>query len=339
MARRYVIAILVILLSVGVGTLTVQGAAGASKSSKSSKSQTAHKKKKRVKVVRAPQKLVIRSACAWVEDQQTGELFVQKRATAVLPIASITKLMTAMVTLDAQLDLQELITIEPEDVDTLRHTRSRLRVGTLITRGDLLLLALMASENRCAHTLGRTYPGGIDAFVAAMNAKAQLLGLTETRFVDPVGLSSGNVSTARELARMVDAAYQYPIVREFTTREDAAVQLGYRILKFRNSNRLVRSPRWQIGLSKTGFIDEAGRCLVMQAQVAQRPVLIVLLDAHGKLTRFADADRIKRWMERPPPARQKQKGPVAITGPLKNAYPALTPFPRNTPDRMLNLPS
>ena len=147
MARRYVIAILVILLSVGVGTLTVQGAAGASKSSKSSKSQTAHKKKKRVKVVRAPQKLVIRSACAWVEDQQTGELFVQKRATAVLPIASITKLMTAMVTLDAQLDLQELITIEPEDVDTLRHTRSRLRVGTLITRGDALLLALMASAN------------------------------------------------------------------------------------------------------------------------------------------------------------------------------------------------
>ena len=302
LARRYVIAILVILLSVGM--LAVQAAAGASTASKS---QTAHKKKSRVKVVRAPQKLVIRSACAWVEDQQTGELFVQKRATAVLPIASITKLMTAMVTLDAQLDLQELITIEPEDVDTLRHTRSRLRVGTLITRGDALLLALMASENRCAHTLGRTYPGGIDAFVAAMNAKAQLLGLTETRFEDPVGLSSGNVSTARELARMVDAAYQYPLVREFTTREDAAVQLGYRILKFRNSNRLVRSPRWQIGLSKTGFIDEAGRCLVMQAQVAQRPVLIVLLDAQGKLTRFADADRIKRWMERPPPARQKQR--------------------------------
>ena len=302
LARRYVIAILVILLSVGM--LAVQAAAGASTASKS---QTAHKKKSRVKVVRAPQKLVIRSACAWVEDQQTGELFVQKRATAVLPIASITKLMTAMVTLDAQLDLQELITIEPEDVDTLRHTRSRLRVGTLITRGDALLLALMASENRCAHTLGRTYPGGIDAFVAAMNAKAQLLGLTETRFEDPVGLSSGNVSTARELARMVDAAYQYPLVREFTTREDTTIHSGYRILKFRNSNRLVRSPRWQIGLSKTGFIDEAGRCLVMQAQVAQRPVLIVLLDAQGKLTRFADADRIKRWMERPPPARQKQR--------------------------------
>ncbi len=306
MARRYIIAILVILLSVGMPA--VDGAAGTSKSSKSSKSKVVHKKKKsRVKVVRAPQRLVIRSACAWVEDQQTGELFVQKRATAVLPIASITKLMTAMVTLDTHLDLQELITIEPEDVDTLRHTRSRLRVGTPITRGDALLLALMASENRCAHALGRTYPGGIDAFIAAMNVKAQSLGLIETHFEDPVGLSSGNVSTAQELARMVDAAYQYPVIREFTTREDAAVQLGYRTMKFRNSNRLVRSPRWQIGLSKTGFIDEAGRCLVMQAQVAQRPVLIVLLDAQGKLTRFADADRIKRWMEGPPPPRQKQR--------------------------------
>jgi serine-type D-Ala-D-Ala endopeptidase (penicillin-binding protein 7) len=300
---------LVILLSVGM--LSVQVAAETSKnskSSKSSKSKVVHKKKKaRVKAVRAPQRLVIHSACAWVEDQQTGELFVQKRATAVLPIASITKLMTAMVTLDAQLDLQELITIEPEDVDMLRHSRSRLRVGTPIARGDALLLALMASENRCAHALGRTYPGGTDAFIAAMNTKAQSLGLTDTHFQDSVGLSSSNVSTAQELARMVDAAYQYPLIREFTTREDAAVQLGYRTQTFRNSNRLVRSPRWQIGLSKTGFIDEAGRCLVMQAQVAQRPVLIVLLDAHGKLTRFADADRIKRWMEGPPPPRQKQR--------------------------------
>ena len=306
MARRYCMAILVILLSVGM--LSVQVAGGADKSAKSSKSKVVHKKKKpRAKAVRVPQRLVIRSACAWVEDQQTGELFVQKRATAVLPIASITKLMTAMVTLDAQLDLQELISIEPEDVDTLRHSRSRLRVGTIITRGDAMLLALMASENRCAHALGRTYPGGINVFIAAMNAKAQSLGLIDTHFEDPVGLSSGNVSTAQELARMADAAYQYPLVREFSTREDAAVQLGYRTMTFRNSNRLVRSARWQIGLSKTGFIHEAGRCLVMQAQVAQRPVLIVLLDGHGKLTRFADADRIKRWMEGPPPPRQKQR--------------------------------
>jgi serine-type D-Ala-D-Ala endopeptidase (penicillin-binding protein 7) len=292
MARRYGIAILVILLSLGV--LAVQVTA---ESPKSSKSRTTHKKKSHAKAVRAPQKLVIRSACAWVEDQQTGELFVQKRAAAVSPIASITKLMTAMVTLDAQLDLQELIAIEPDDVDTLRHSHSRLRVGTSITRGDALLLALMASENRSAHALGRTYPGGIDAFVAAMNAKAQSLGLTETRFNDPTGLSSGNVSSARDLARMVDAAYQYPLVRDFTTRQEATIDTSRRTLKFRNSNLLVRSPRWQIGLSKTGFIGEAGRCLVMQAQVAQRPLLIVLLDAQGKLTRFGDANRIRRWME------------------------------------------
>lgn len=295
MARRYIIAILVVLLSLGIPA--VDGAAGTSKSSKSSKSKPVHKNKSRVKAVRAAQKLVIRSACACVEDQQTGELLVQKRATAVLPIASITKLMTAMVTLDAQLDLHELITIEPQDVDTLRHSRSRLRVGTIIAREDALLLALMASENRCAHALGRTYPGGIDAFIAAMNAKALSLGLTDTHFEDPVGLSSGNVSTARELARMVDAAYQYPLVRKFTTRDDAEIQSGYRTQKFRNSNRLVRSPNWQIGLSKTGFIDEAGRCLVMQAEVARRSVLIVLLDAQGNLTRFEDANRIKRWME------------------------------------------
>ena len=305
MARRYVIAILVILLSVGL--LSVQGAAGTSKLSKSSKSQTAHKKKSRAKVFRAPQKLVIRSACAWVEDQHTGELLVQKRATAVLPIASITKLMTAMGRLDVQLDLQESLTIEPEDVDTLRHSRSRLRVGNHHHTWGCAAAGLDGLREPLCSFLRMIYPGGIDAFVAAMNTKAQSLELTETRFEDPVGLSSGNVSTARELARMVDAAYQYPLVREFTTREDAAVQLGYRSLNFRNSNRLVRSPRWQIGLSKTGFIDEAGRCLVMQAQVAHRPVLIVLLDAQGKLTRFADADRIKRWMEGTPPPRQKHR--------------------------------
>lgn len=300
--RRNGILILGLLLSWGM--LTAQEAVGFSKSSKS---LAGHKKCSRVEVSRAPQKLVLRSASALVEDQRTGELLIQKQAEAVLPIASITKLMTAMVVLDAQMDLQESITIMREDVDTLRHSRSRLRVGSSVTRGDALLLALMASENRCAHALGRTYPGGINAFIAAMNTKALSLGLMETHFEDPVGLSSGNVSTARELARMVDAAYQYPLVREFTTREDAAVDTGRRTMKFRNSNRLVRSPSWQIGLSKTGFIDEAGRCLVMQAQVAQRPVLIVLLDAHGKLTRFADANRIKRWMEGPPPPRQKQR--------------------------------
>jgi D-alanyl-D-alanine endopeptidase (penicillin-binding protein 7) len=302
MTRRYGMAILGVLLCGWM--LTVQVTAGFAKSSRSS---TAHRHYSSVDAIRAPQRLVLHSASALVEDQRTGECLVQKQAEAVLPIASITKLMTAMVVLDAHLDLQESITITAQDVDTLRHSRSRLPVGMRLTREEALLLALMASENRAAYALGRTYPGGLDAFVAAMNAKAQSLGLTKTSFKDAAGLSSSNVSSARDLARMVNAAYQYPLIREFTTREKATIHTGRRILAFRNTNRLIRSPRWQIGLSKTGFTDEAGRCLVMQAQVAQRPVLIVLLDAQGKLTRFGDANRIKQWMEGSSPARQKRR--------------------------------
>jgi len=302
MMRRNGILILGILLSWVM--LTAQEAVGFSKSSKS---LAGNKKCSRVEASRAPQKLVLRSASALVEDQRTGELLIQKQAEAVLPIASITKLMTAMVVLDAQMDLQESITIMREDVDTLRHSRSRLRLGTSLTRGDALLLALMASENRAARALGRTYPGGIDAFVAAMNVKAQLLGLTDTHFDDPAGISSGNVASARDLARMVDAAYRYPIVREFTTCKKATIRSGRHRLEFHNSNLLIRSPRWQIGLSKTGYIDESGRCLVMQANLAQRPVLIVLLDAQGRLTRFGDANRIKQWMEGSSQSRRKRK--------------------------------
>jgi D-alanyl-D-alanine endopeptidase (penicillin-binding protein 7) len=207
-------------------------------------------------------------------------------------------------------DLQESLVIEREDKDTLRHARSRLSVGTHLTRREALLLALMASENRAAHALSRTYAGGTKAFVAAMNAKAQSLGLAMTRFTDPTGLSSGNVSTAHDLAQMVDAAHKYPLIREFSTREEATIQSGRRKLAFHNTNQLVRNSRWQIGLSKTGFIDEAGRCLVMQAQVARRPVLIVLLDAQGKLTRFGDANRIRQWMEwkRQNPSRMTRTG-------------------------------
>jgi D-alanyl-D-alanine endopeptidase (penicillin-binding protein 7) len=181
-------------------------------------------------------------------------------------------------------------------------------VGTRLSREDDLLLTLMASENRAAHALGRTYPGGLEAFVIAMNAKARSLGLSNTRFEDTAGLSSGNTSSAQDLALMVDAAYQYSLVREFTTREEATIQSGRRTLEFHNTNRLIQNPRWQIGLSKTGFTNEAGRCLVMQASVAQRSLLIVLLDAQGKLTRFADANRIKQWMEGQSPVRQKRQG-------------------------------
>jgi serine-type D-Ala-D-Ala endopeptidase (penicillin-binding protein 7) len=242
-------------------------------------------------------KLVLRSSSVLVKDQQTGELLVEKQAQAVMPIASITKLMTAMVVLDANMDLQESITIEPADVDIVRRSRSGLRVKTNLTRQDALLLALMASDNRAAHALGRTYQGGFDSCVVAMNTKAKLLGLNDTHFEDTTGLSSGNVSSARDLARLADVAYCYPLIREFTTCNKAIIQSGRHNLQFHNTNYLVRNPRWQIGLSKTGFTSEAGRCLVMQAKVADRPVLIVLLDAQGRLTRFGDANRIKRWLE------------------------------------------
>jgi len=280
------------------------------KAAKKAKSPARHKQRHTAATgERTPGKLVLHSAFVLVEDQRTGELLVQKNPQAAVPIASITKLMTAMVTLDAQLDLRETIVIQREDIDTLRHSHSRLPVGTRLTRQEVLLLALMSSENRAAHALGRTYPGGQDAFVAAMNAKARALGLTATRFTEPTGLSSGNISSAQDLARMVNAAYNYQLIREFTTCEEAVIQSGRRTLSFHNTNRLIRSPRWQIGLSKTGFIDEAGRCLVMQAEVANRPVLIILLDAQGTMTRFGDANRIKQWMERPAPAaRATQQG-------------------------------
>lgn len=241
--------------------------------------------------------LDLKSTSALVLDQKTGELLFEKRPATVKSIASITKLATAMVVLDAHLDLDEPITIAQEDVDTLKHSRSRLPVGTVLTRGQAMHLALMSSENRAAHALGRTYPQGLTAFLAAMNAKAQALGLKETRFVDPAGLSEANVSSARDLAELVQVAYSYPTIREFTTSDESIVTWKGRPIAFHNSNRLVRSPNWEIGLSKTGFISEAGRCLVMQAWVAQRSVVIVLLDSVGKLTRFGDANRVRTWLE------------------------------------------
>jgi serine-type D-Ala-D-Ala endopeptidase (penicillin-binding protein 7) len=304
MACRYGIVIPALILLLAGGSPATREAGAFQKVRPASAAQ---KNYSSVSTIRVPQKLVVRSASVLVEDQQTGQPLFQKQAAAVVPIASITKLMTAMVVLDAQIDLQETITIEPADVDTLRHSGSRLPVGTCLTREEAMLLALMASENRAAHALGRTYPGGLGTFAAAMNAKAASLGLTDTHFEEPTGLSSGNVSSAHDLARMVDAAYGYPLVREFTTRPEAVIRSGRRTVGFRNINRLIGNQRWQIGLSKTGFINEAGSCLVMQAQVAERAVLIVLLDAQGKLTRFADANRIKQWLEGPP-APRKRKG-------------------------------
>lgn len=243
------------------------------------------------------QKLLLSSSAALVQDQTNGEFLYQKNAQTVVPIASITKLMTAMVVLDSKPSLSAPVTISEDDIDTLRGSRSRLAPGTVLSREQALLLALMSSENRAAHALARHYPGGLSAFVGAMNRKAQELGMTHSHFEDPTGLTSNNVATARDLARMVTAAYQYPLIREFSTTAGAQVDLGRRVLDYNNTNALVKSNSWEIGLSKTGYIHEAGKCLVMQARVADKPVVIVLLDSAGKQTRIGDANRIKRWME------------------------------------------
>jgi len=244
-----------------------------------------------------PGRLALYSASALVIDQSNGQVMLEKQPDMVVPIASISKLMTAMVVLDAKPDMQEVIAIGDDDVDGLKGTRSRLPVGTTMTREAAMLLALMSSENRAAHALGRHYPGGMSAFVLAMNKKAQALGMYNSRFEEPTGLSSNNVSTAHDLARMVAAAARYPEIRNFSTTAEAKVELNGHIRDFHNTNALVRSDNWQIGVSKTGYISEAGRCLVMQARVADRPVVIVLLDSQGKMTRVGDANRIKRWME------------------------------------------
>ena len=245
--------------------------------------------------------LKLRSAAALVLELGDGQLLYAKNTDAVMPIASITKLMTAIVVLDSGLPLDEPINIEASDADTLKGTRSRLKVGMTLSRYELLKLALMASENRAAAALARSFPGGVRAFVPAMNQKARDLGMQDTRFLDATGLNPGNVSTAQDLAMMVNAGYQYPHIREFTTSDSHRIALSgrryHRVVAFRNSNGLVRSRQWDIGLSKTGYISEAGRCLVMQATIAAKPVIIVLLDSWGKLSRVGDANRIKRWVE------------------------------------------
>jgi serine-type D-Ala-D-Ala endopeptidase (penicillin-binding protein 7) len=242
--------------------------------------------------------LALGSSSALVLDLESGHPLYEKNSNVVVPIASISKLMTAMVILDARQDMNEVISIDDADVDYLKGTRSRLRVGVTMTRDTAMLLALMSSENRAAHALARNYPGGLSAFMVAMNRKARQLGMASSSFEEPTGLSSNNVSTAHDLALMVRAAYNYPKIRECSTTADAQVDLGGHISQFNNTNALIKNAQWEIGLSKTGYISEAGRCLVMQAKVADKPVAIVLLDSSGKMTRVGDANRIKRWMER-----------------------------------------
>ena len=242
-------------------------------------------------------KIALRSSSALVQDAETGEVVYGKNAEVVVPIASITKLMTAMVVLDGGLDLDEKITLSREDAVQMKGSRSRLRTGLSLTRGELLLLALMSSENRAAAALGQSFPGGLEAFVDAMNAKAALLDMTESRFVEPTGLSPANVSTASDLAKMVRAAHDYPLIREYSTKSRATVKASGRPLQYGNTNGLVRSSYWEIGLSKTGYISEAGRCLVMQVRLADKDLIVVLLDSWGKQSRIGDANRLRKWLE------------------------------------------
>ena len=253
-------------------------------------------------VTDAPDAPVLKSGGVLVLDPATGHTLYAKNADEVTPIASITKLMTAMVVLDAKLPLEEPLQITTDDIDHVKNTRSRLPIGSHFRRDDLMRLALMASDNRAAAALGRNYPGGLEAFVAAMNAKAKALGLASTRFVDSSGLAPNNVSSAQDLGKLVAAASKYELIREYSTTEAVDVTLpdSKRKLSFVNTNRLVRGSDWQIGLSKTGYISESGMCLVMQAMIANQPVVIVLLDSWGRLTRIGDANRIKRWLEKNP---------------------------------------
>ena len=244
--------------------------------------------------------LDLKSSVALVVDQDTHEVLLSKNDQAVLPIASLTKLMTGLIISQAGLSMDETVTITEEDIDTEKGSRSRLMVGTTLSRREMLHLALMSSENRAANALGRTYPGGLKSFVTQMNVKARLLGMTDTRYVEPTGLSSLNQSSARDLAVLVNVAHSDPVLREFSTSPGYEVAVGQKTLQYNNTNLLVKNPSWDIGLQKTGYISEAGRCLVMQTQIAGRKLIMVFLDSTGKLSRIGDAVRVRNWVESMP---------------------------------------
>jgi D-alanyl-D-alanine endopeptidase (penicillin-binding protein 7) len=258
--------------------------------------------------------LSLRSNVAFVLDQNSSEVLFEKNANVALPIASITKLMTGLVVVEAGQDLNETLTVTNADVDRLKYSSSRLPVGARMTRNNLLHIALMSSENRAAAALGRNYPGGTPAFVAAMNAKAKELGMHDTRYVDSSGLSSQNVSSARDLAKLVAFAHQKPLLRQYSTDPNWVVEASGRPMRYANTNYLVALPDWNIGLQKTGFINEAGRCLVMQAMIQGRNVIMVFLDSKGKMSRTADAGRMRRWLE--------ALTPDSIVPPVHAAAPA-----------------
>lgn len=236
------------------------------------------------------------ASSALVFDATTSNVLFAKNANEVLPIASITKLMTALVVLDAKQPLGAVLTVTRDDIDRIKHTSSRLAIGSRLTRANMLHIALMSSENRAASALGRHYPGGLRAFVKAMNAKAKALGMTDTHYVEPTGLSSGNVSSARDLAKLVLEAQKYPLIQKYSTNREFEVEPGGHTLQYRNSNRLIANPQWEIVLQKTGYISEAGRCMVMHTVIEGRELVMVILNTHGKFSRATDASRIRKWL-------------------------------------------
>jgi D-alanyl-D-alanine endopeptidase (penicillin-binding protein 7) len=284
--------------------------------------------------------LDLKSAVALVIDRETDEVLFSKNSSAVLPIASITKLMTALVVVESGQALGDGLSVLPEDVRATAGSNSRRRLapGTQLSRGEMLRLALMASENRAAYALGRSHPGGVAAFVAAMNAKARELGMHDTRYVEPTGLSSENRSSAQDLARLVRAAAEHPIIREYSTSSDATVETGRRQVQFRNTNGLVRNPEWEIEVQKTGYIAAAGRCVVMQAQMAGRQLIMVLLDSAGRYSRIGDAERLRRWLFQAPAVMRTRAAAPGIAAATPDALPgavaslpgALLPLPAET---------
>jgi D-alanyl-D-alanine endopeptidase (penicillin-binding protein 7) len=310
--RRIIITLVFLLLSPTSFALSVDDAAGAAPLKQTYKQRNhrpSYSSQERVRpVYRRPKheslqsqqvgNLRLASASALVVDQSNGALLYAKNIGTRQPIASITKLMTAMVVLDGKQPLDEKVSVTEDDVDHIKFSTSRLTVGSVLTRFELLQLALMSSENRAASALGRSYPGGIEVFVAAMNAKAKSLSMDDSTFADSSGLDQRNMSTASDLARMVGAAYGYDVIRQVSTTASYIVETdNYRPTQYRNSNALISNKDWDIGLSKTGFIREAGHCLVMQAQISTRNLIIILLDGQGKMTRVGDANRIKKWLE------------------------------------------
>lgn len=246
----------------------------------------------------------LKSGAVLILDPKTNRILFRKNAQAVMPIASLTKLMTALVVLGARQDMAEILTVTDADVDRLKFSSSRLRVGTRLSRAAMLHLALMSSENRAASALGRNYPGGTRGLVAAMNAKARALGMRNTRYVEPTGLSSANVSSPEDLAKLVVAAERHAVIRRYSTDRHFSIRQGRERTAYHNTNRLTASRRWKIRLQKTGYIAEAGRCMVLHATVAGRPTVMVFLDAQGKFSRAADANNVYAWLTRYKPAAQ-----------------------------------